>query len=914
MENAVELAGLSHFYGKRRALSAIDLAIEAGSRVALVGPDGVGKSTLLALLAGAKKIQQGRITALGADMASAGARTDVQPRIAYMPQGLGRNLYPNLTVCENIDFFGRLFGQDATERAGRIDRLLKATGLDPFGDRLMGKLSGGMKQKLGLCCALVHDPDLLLLDEPTTGVDPLSRRQFWDLVESIQASRPGLTIITATSDMEEASRFQRVVLVHDGRILADGTCETLLQQTGRQTLEQAFIALLPDAAKQGYGDPPPRLAFVDRGEVAIEAKELTRSFGAFTAVDHVSFRIPKGEIFGFLGSNGCGKSTTMKMLTGLLPASSGEARLFGQPVNAKTGASDVDARRRVGYMSQGFSLYAELTVQQNLNLHAAIFDLTGEAAKARIETVAQQFGLQPYLQFLSSDLLLGVRQRLQLAVALIHQPDILILDEPTSGVDPLARDGFWNDLVEQSRQNGVTIFVSTHFMAEAERCDRIAFMHAGKVIASGTPQELKEQTGSASLDDAFVAFMKAGGRQENLTDAATQPQAGAATVVENAAGALVRKGFSPARLLAYARREAMELMRDKIRLGFALAGTALLMLIFGYGLTLDVDHLRFAVLDRDQSAESRAYIDAYSASTAFTLQPAILDEAGMLSRLKANDIMLALDIPEKFGADLRAGKRPNVLAMLDGAMPFRGETALGYVSGAHQRFLQEIVRQSGGTIRSVAGVEMRYRYNQAFLSLNAMVPAVIALLLVFIPSILTALGVVSEKEMGSISNLYVTPVTKLEFLLGKQLPYVAIGFINFLMMFLLSVWLFGVPLKGSLAGLSVAAFVYVLATTSIGILSSTFTSTQVAALFVTAIGTMMPGTQFSGLLQPVSSLQGMGHAIGLVFPTTYFMRASVGAFTKGLGFVELMGFVWPLALFWIGAIGLGWSLLRKQER
>lgn len=914
MENAVELAGLSHVYGKRRALSDIDLAIVSGSRIAVVGPDGVGKSTLLALLSGAKQVQQGRVMALGADMAKAGARTAVQPRIAYMPQGLGRNLYPNLTVCENIDFFGRLFGQDAAERAGRIERLLKSTGLDPFGDRLMGKLSGGMKQKLGLCCALVHDPDLLLLDEPTTGVDPLSRRQFWELVESIQASRPGLTIVTATSDMEEAGRFQRVVLLNEGRILADGSCEALLQKTGRATLEQAFIALLPDEAKQGYGTAPAKPDFVDCGEVAIEAHELTRTFGAFTAVDHVSFRIPKGEIFGFLGSNGCGKSTTMKMLTGLLPASSGEARLFGQPLDA----GDISARRRVGYMSQGFSLYSELSVQQNLDLHADVFDLVGETGKQRVEAVARQFGLEPYLQFLASDLLLGVRQRLQLAVALLHAPDILILDEPTSGVDPVARDGFWNDLIEQSRQNGVTIFVSTHFMGEAERCDRIAFMHAGKVIACGSPEDLKQQTGSASLDDAFIAFMKAGGREEKLT-AVPETQAEAQGNAEASAGAEAaerakRKAFSMGRLMAYAQRETMELMRDKIRLGFALVGTALLMLIFGFGLTLDVDHLKLAVLDRDQSAESRAYIDAYAASTAFTLQAPITDQTQMLDRLKANDIMLALDIPEKFGADLRAGRKSNVLAMLDGAMPFRAETALGYVSGAHQRFVQEIAREAGATIRTVASVEMRYRYNQAFLSLNAMVPAVIALLLVFIPAILTALGVVSEKELGSISNLYVTPVTKLEFLLGKQLPYVAIGFINYLIMFLLAVWVFGVPLKGSLVGLSVAALIYVLATTSIGILSSTFTTTQVAAVFVTAIGTMMPGTQFSGLLQPVSSLQGAGHVIGLIFPTTYFMRASVGAFTKGLGFVELMGFLWPLALFWLGAIGLGWVLLRKQER
>ncbi|MDQ0456166.1 ribosome-associated ATPase/putative transporter RbbA [Rhizobium paknamense] len=903
---AVILEGVSHAYGTVTALKPLGFSLAAGTRLAIVGPDGVGKSTLLALIAGVKKRQTGSLHVLSADMGKSRQRRRVQPRIAYMPQGLGKNLYPNLTVAENIDFFGRLFGHGAAERARRSAMLMRATGLSPFADRLMGKLSGGMKQKLGLCCALVHDPDLLLLDEPTTGVDPLSRRQFWDLVESIQAARPGLTVITATSDMEEAERFGRVMMIDAGVILADGTPEALRKQAAATSLEAAFIALLPEEKRQGYNPSRDRLPLPPSAEIAIEAHGLTRRFGAFTAVDHVDLSIPKGEIFGFLGSNGCGKSTTMKMLTGLLPMNEGEARLFGAPVDP----ADIEARRRVGYMSQGFSLYGELTVMQNLTLHAAIFDLTGAAAEKRIAELTERFGLQAYLHQISEQLLLGVRQRLQLAVALIHAPDILILDEPTSGVDPIARDGFWNDLIALSRQSGVTIFISTHFMAEAERCDRIAFMHAGKVIATGAPEALKAQTGAASLDDAFIAFMRRGGR-----DVEEKPETSDFSS-ETAASSRMPQGraFSLGRLLAYSRREAMELVRDNIRLGFALIGTALLMLIFSYGLTLDVDHLKFAVLDRDQSAESRAYIDAYAASPAFTLTGRIASEAGVVNALRGNRVMMVLDIPEKFGADLRAGRTPAVLAMMDGAMPFRAETALGYISGAHQRYLEELARLSGGTVRAAASVEMRYRYNQAFLSIEAMVPAVIALLLVFIPSILTALGVVSEKEMGSISNLYVTPVTKLEFLLGKQVPYVAIGLINYLILVLMAVFLFGVPLKGSFLGLTLAAFVYVLSTTAIGIFSSTFTSTQVAALFVTAIGVMMPATQFSGLLQPVSTLDGAGKLIGTVFPATYFMRASVGGFTKGLGFADLAGFLWPLLLCWLVLLAAGWLFLRKQER
>ncbi len=903
-EPGVELCGVSHRYGRVVALDGIDLTVAAGSKIAIVGPDGVGKSTLLGLVAGAKRIQTGDVRSLGSDMGGQRSRAGVLPRIAYMPQGLGRNLYPSLSVSENVDFFARLFGHGAAERRRRIAELLKATGLDPFGDRLMGKLSGGMKQKLGLCCALVHDPDLLLLDEPTTGVDPLSRQQFWDLVESIRRARPRLTILTATSDIDEATRFERVAMLNDGRILADGTPAELLARTGASTLERAFVSLLNENGHGAVVDngKVPATRPVESESIAIEAKGLTRRFGSFTAVDHVSFRIPRGEIFGFLGSNGCGKSTTMKMLTGLLPASEGEAFLFGEPVDA----SDIPARRRVGYMSQGFSLYGELTVLQNLRLHAAIFDYKGADASARVRELSETFGLSEYHDTVSERLPLGVRQRLQLAVALLHKPEVLILDEPTSGVDPIARDAFWDDLQRVSREDGVTIFISTHFMSEAERCDRIAFMHAGKVIASGAPEKLKEETQSATLDEAFIAYMKQGGREEVASFDAALPTATGAT-------ASVEQTFSLRRAVAYARREMMELVRDPIRLAFSLLGTAILMLILGYGITLDVDDLRLGVLDRDQTAESRAYIDSFAASTAFRYEGPLADHEELEQKLKANDIAIALEIPERFGADLRSGHTTTLLATLDGAMPFRAETMLGYVSGAHAHFLTEAAQAAGISASPAASVEMRYRYNQAFRSLDAMVPAVVAILLLFIPSILTALGVVSEKELGSISNLYVTPVTKLEFLLGKQAPYVIVGCVNYVVLVVMAVALFGVPIRGSFLGLSLAAFLYLLATTAIGILSSTMTRTQVAAMFATAIGTMMPATQFAGLLQPVATLEGVGRIIGTLFPTTYFLRASVGAFTKALGFSDLVPFILPLVLFWPVLIAMAWLLLRKQE-
>ena len=475
----VTLSGVSLRYGKTVALDGITLDIPAGRMVGLIGPDGVGKSSLLALVAGARAVQEGRIGVLGGDMASSRHRDAVCPRIAYMPQGLGKNLYPTLSVEENLQFFGRLFGHDDAERRRRIDSLTRSTGMAAFLSRPAGKLSGGMKQKLGLCCALIHDPDLLILDEPTTGVDPLARAQFWDLINEIRGERPGMSVIVATAYMDEAQRFDWLIAMDEGRVLATGTPAELTQRTGADGLEAAFIALLPEAKRRGHKPVEiVPLAIDDQAEIAIEARDLTMRFGDFVAVDHVNFRIRRGEIFGFLGSNGCGKSTTMKMLTGLLPASEGQAWLFGQEVDPK----NIDTRRRVGYMSQAFSLYGELTVRQNLVLHARLFHVTEADIPARVDEMVARFDLGDVLDSLPEGLPMGVRQRLSLAVAMVHKPELLILDEPTSGVDPVARDNFWRLLIALARQDQVTIFISTHFMNEAQRCDRMSLMHAGKVL------------------------------------------------------------------------------------------------------------------------------------------------------------------------------------------------------------------------------------------------------------------------------------------------------------------------------------------------------------------------------------------------------------------------------------------------
>lgn len=892
-------------YKKIRAIDGVSLDVPAGRVSGLIGPDGVGKSSLLSLMSGARALQEGTVEVLGGSMAEARHRRAVCPRIAYMPQGLGKNLYPTLSIAENLDFFGRLFGQGRAERQRRIADLTQSTGLAPFLDRPAGKLSGGMKQKLGLCCALIHDPDLLILDEPTTGVDPLSRRQFWELIDRIRADRPGMSVVVATAYMEEAARFDWLVAMDEGRVLATGSPRELLDRTGTATLEEAFVALMPEEKRRGHKAVAivPRTG--DASDIAIEAKGLTMRFGDFVAVDHVSFRIPRGEIFGFLGSNGCGKTTTMKMLTGLLQPSEGEARLFGQPVDA----GNIETRRRVGYMSQSFSLYSELTIRQNLELHARLFQVPEDVLPRRVAAVAERFGLADAMEALPDRLPLGQRQRLSLAVAMVHEPAMLILDEPTSGVDPIARDAFWEIMIGLARRDGVTIFISTHFMNEAERCDRISLMHAGRVLVSDTPAALVAKRGTATLEEAFIGYLEEAVAARRESDAAApdgrrQVPPAAAPPSERAEG----RFFNPRRMLSYSLLEALELRRDPIRATLALVGSLLLMVIMGYGINMDVEDLSFAVLDRDQTTISRDYTLNLAGSRYFVERAPIIDYEDLDRRMRAGALSLALEIPPGFGRDVARGRHVRIGAWIDGSMPTRAETVNGYVQGMHSQWLA-----SQTNTPSLATIETRFRYNPNVESLKAIVPAVIPILLLLIPAMLAALSVVREKELGSIINLYVTPVTRLEFLLGKQLPYVGLAMLNFLLMVAMAVTVFGVPLTGNLLALSAGAVLYTIAATAMGLLMSSFMRSQIAAVFGTTIATLIPATQYSGMIDPVSSLGGAAALIGEVYPTTHFLTMSRGVFSKALGFGDLHAAFVALLIAVPVLIGASALLLKKQE-
>jgi ribosome-dependent ATPase len=905
---AASLRGVKLRYAKTQAIAGIDLDLPAACMAGLIGPDGVGKSSVLALIAGARAMQEGRIEVLGSDLANPRHRRRVCPRIAYMPQGLGKNLYPNLSVVENIDFFARLFGHARAERFRRIRELTAATGLADFLDRPAGKLSGGMKQKLGLCCALIHDPDLLILDEPTTGVDPLSRQHFWEMIDTIRDERPNISVVVATAYMEEAARFDWLAAMDAGRVLATGNPKELLASTQTHHLEAAFIALMPEEKRQAHRpvEIPPRSTVTDR-EPAIEAQDLTMRFENFIAVDHANFRIWPGEIFGFVGSNGCGKTTTMKMLTGLLPPSSGRARLFGKEVDPR----DMTTRHRVGYMSQSFSLYTELTVQQNLELHARLFRVPPDMIPQRVAQTVNRFDLTDAVNAVPGRLSLGHRQRLSLAVAMIHEPEMLILDEPTSGVDPIARDSFWRILVELSRRDSVTIFISTHFMSEAARCDRIALMHAGTVLTIEAPDDLVAQRGTHSLEAAFIAHLEEASGERTTPGRTAQP--GAMRVSDQAA-TRPHSSFDIRRAFSYAQREALELRRDPIRMTLALLGSVILMLVMGYGISLDVKDLTFAVLDRDQTTLSRNYTLNIDGSRYFSERAPITDYKELDRRMRNGELDLAVEIPPGFARDIARGRDAEIGAWIDGAMPTRAETVRGYVHGMHNHWLAARAIETGHVTSGLINIETRFRYNPGVKSVIAIVPAVIPLLLMLIPAMLATLSVVREKELGSIVNFYVTPTTPLEFLLGKQFPYLVLSTLSFLLLTLLAVSGFGVPLKGSFAALALGAVLYVYAATALGMLISTFMRSQIAALFGTAVLTILPAVNYSGMIDPVSSLEGAGRIIGEIFPTTHFLAIARGTFSKALHFPDLQDAFIALLLAGPALIGLSALLLKKQER
>ncbi|WP_293764313.1 ATP-binding cassette domain-containing protein [uncultured Aquitalea sp.] len=538
-------------YARHAAVCGLDLAVRKGELYGLIGPDGAGKSSLMKAVAGVLAFEEGRLEVFGLPVGSEREAERVKGRLGLMPQGLGQNLYGDLSIEENVDFFARLRQVPAAEAAARKERLLAITRLAAFRARPMKQLSGGMKQKLGLVCTLIHAPDLIILDEPTTGVDPVSRRDFWAILAELIADQ-GLTALVSTAYMDEASRFTRMSLLHEGRVLAEGApqdilalapgvlvqcrvepqleaisrlaadfpqCEAMgpdirlfaagLDEAGARAavaqrlaglpcqrldvmepeLEDVFVAMLSRQGAAAATAQPVSAAVANAEGLAIEARGLSKCFGEFIAVGDVSFQVRQGEIFGLLGANGAGKTTAIKMLTGILPPTRGEGRVAGADMK-QAGAL---IKSRIGYMSQAFSLYLDLTVAENIRLYAGIYGLDRRRRDSRLGWILDMAGLHGHENDLASSLPMGLRQRLALGCALVHEPRVLFLDEPTSGVDPLGRRAFWDILFRLSRVDGVAMLVTTHYMSEAEHCDHLALMFAGKVVADASPEAMKQE-------------------------------------------------------------------------------------------------------------------------------------------------------------------------------------------------------------------------------------------------------------------------------------------------------------------------------------------------------------------------------------------------------------------------------------
>ncbi|MBM4288281.1 MAG: ABC transporter ATP-binding protein [Deltaproteobacteria bacterium] len=493
-EPLIEAHDLTRSYRQSPAVQGVSFTIAVGEVFGLLGPDGAGKSTLMQILAGVLLPTSGRAQVAGYDVAA--EPEAVKTRIGYMPQGLGLNLYDTLSVAENIDFFGDLREVPAEVFQENKTELLRITRLEPFLDRPAGQLSGGMRQKLALCCTLIHLPQIIFLDEPTTGVDPISRRDFWLIINRLVVER-GATVFMTTSYMDEAERCHRVALLHKGRIIAQGPTATLQAEAGCDaqgrpcTLEEVFIRAMARESVAAAPEPATTCA-LPKPEPVIRVENLTKKFGAFVAVDQVSFEVYKGEIFGFLGPNGAGKTTVIKILTGILAPTSGRGCVAGLQI----GRDGSHIKVHLGYMSQKFSLYRDLSVAENIRLYGRVYGMARPDLNARLPEILSLADLEGQGDRLAGDLPLGVRQRLALGCAILHRPDIVFLDEPTSGVDPLARRKFWHLICSLAAQ-GVTIMVSTHYMDEAQNCQRLAFIHHGRLAAVGAPEELRLQAQEA---------------------------------------------------------------------------------------------------------------------------------------------------------------------------------------------------------------------------------------------------------------------------------------------------------------------------------------------------------------------------------------------------------------------------------
>ena len=939
-----------------QALADVSITVGRGTLTALVGPDGAGKTTLLRLAAGLLSIEPGELEVLGIDVAA--DPQQIQSRISYMPQRFG--LYEDLTVQENLDLYADLHGVTAEQRRARYPQLMEMTALGPFTSRLAGRLSGGMKQKLGLACTLVRSPELLLLDEPTVGVDPMSRQELWQIILHL-VHEEGQSVLLSTSYLDEAERCGHVVVLHQGKVLAQGPPEEvsavaagrtflitppagqtarglqarLLNQPGvvdavpeggkvrlvRSTdepakdgpladadvkpvpsrFEDGFMVLLRNAVPQEAAivqnpdlrrHPPPAQG---EDEAVIQVNDLVRRFGSFTAVDHVSFEVQRGQIFGLLGPNGAGKTTTFRILCGLLSASGGALRVAGLDLRH----ARASARQHIGYVAQKFSLYGQLTVAENLEFFASAYNLHGDHKRQRIDWAMQHFELAPLAALPSGQLPGGYKQRLAMATALLHEPEILFLDEPTSGADPLARREFWQRITDLA-EHGVTVVVTTHFMEEAEYCDRVVILDAGHVLAQGTPADIRsharpEPGKSATMEDAFIAIVQEA-RGEGDAEKGRKGEGENWRERNNASTPSPGLPFSPSprlplvakllRIWALVRKEYRQIVRDPSSIAVGVVMPVLLIVLFGHGLSLDVKNVPVAVVLEQPSP------DALELAARFQLSP-YFDARLFTSMKEAEDEMLArrVDGIVRIRSDYARNvgwSDAEVQILVHGTDANRARIIQGYAQGAVSQWSARRLAEGRTVAAGPVGLRDRMWFNEANDSHYFLVPGLVVLVMTLIGAMLTSLVVAREWERGTLEALFVTPVQADEILLGKIIPYFLLGMFGLVLCLGAAKFLFDVPFRGSVVVLAMASMLYLLVALGIGLLISTATKSQFVAIQLTMLVTFLPAMMLSGFLFDLRNMPAVVRMITYLLPARYYVSL--------LQTIFLAGNVWSLIL------------------
>lgn len=925
------------------ALMAVFSKIVRGSITGLIGPDGAGKTTLIRIIAGLLSLTDGHVSVEGLDPAV--HLTQLRAILGYMPQKFG--LYEDLTVIENLTLYADLRGVLGDERITEFERLLEFTHLTDFTTRLSGDLSGGMKQKLGLACALLGQPKVLLLDEPSVGVDPISRRELWKMVNALVSG--GMTVIWSTCYLDEAELCDAVLLMNEGKLIYSGEPQVLTKKLGgrsvqiqniegdhRLVLQRALCSpKVMDGSIQGKNirlllrkkGELPRLELLKAGEHAyltpssprfedafidmlgggpggesvltklmkpipitagshavIEAKNLTKMFGAFAAASKINFKVKRGEIFGLLGPNGAGKSTTFKLMCGLLSSTSGTATVFG--LDLKKNASQ--ARQHIGYMAQKFSLYGDLTVQQNLQFFSGIYGLSGKRQQKKMSEMIAVFELKAFLNRKAGELSLGFKQRLSLACAIMHEPAILFLDEPTSGVDPIARREFWthiNGLVEK----GVTIMVTTHYIDEAEYCDRIGLIYQGILIETGTPDELKQRVISDSkpeptMEDAFVDLVR---RYDEKTVKSIP------TAQKNLQHHLYYSYYlkwkteyiehygAMRRWVALCQKEYHQIVRDPTSILIAVVIPVLMLFIFCFGISLDTSKIRLGIVMGDFSPQARHFEMALMGSPYIDAVP-MKDRFLAAQELSAGHVRGLVIIQPNFSIRLtQAGGVAPVQIITDGSETNTANFVTAYAVGAWELWQAQQSADSGHAPLNSIAIENRYWFNPEAMSRNFIVPGSIALVMTVIGALLSSLVIAREWERGTMEALLSTPVTRMEFFLSKLIPYYSLGMISMTVCALTGVILLGVPFNGSIVLLFIESSLFLGSVLGIGLLFSGMTRNQFNAAQAALNAAYLPAMILSGFVFEISSMPPIVQAVTYIIPARYFVEALQTLFLSG---------------------------------